>query len=210
MNTIIDQIEKEVNKLKFIEFRPQDIRRELRDICKRVIESNGYATRISERVVNIISNGEVVVSILLVTSARKESILLFEELRECETVVICVCRSDRKAKKEEEIEFRKSRFIIKNRLDYESNGKEWFKNELEINCVDTGEVVKGYDNYLKSEHWNNINSNKTGKCSECGKEKKFTVYHHNNYKNLGNESAKDLVEVCDRCNKKIHMKMRKQ
>lgn len=40
-------------------------------------------------------------------------------------------------------------------------------------------------------------------CFRCGSRERLNV-HHKNYKNLGNETDKDLVVLCENCHKKLH------
>ena len=63
-----------------------------------------------------------------------------------------------------------------------------------------------YQNYLKSNHWQNVRrkkheSNKffsLDKCAVCDSEKRLEV-HHLTYKNLWNENNKTLRIICHRC-----------
>lgn len=59
-----------------------------------------------------------------------------------------------------------------------------------------------YSEYLKTEEWlafSNEMKQRVGRCQLCGtKDRSFHV-HHNNYENRGQETALDVVVLCDRC-----------
>lgn len=76
----------------------------------------------------------------------------------------------------------------------------------QINCLDTGEVVVGYENYMKTNHWIQIRSsiiNQSSKCTACGSTEKLHL-HHRHYKNIGNETIADFEILCKRCHNRIH------
>ena len=85
-----------------------------------------------------------------------------------------------------------------------------FLYEKEIVCKDTGEVCKGYKEYLKSAHWFNMRKSKIkwhgckANCAVCGKESSNVQLHHISYKHLGNERQSDLVVLCEECHEKVH------
>lgn len=73
-------------------------------------------------------------------------------------------------------------------------------------CMDTGEDIYTYDEYLKSDHWKNIKRKyiniKGDKCRICnniGQE-----LHHLTYKSLGNERVDDLMLLCSLCHENVH------
>ena len=82
----------------------------------------------------------------------------------------------------------------------------YFKYEKIIQCKDTGEICKGYTEYLKSNHWKAKRHeliNDDSVCHQCGC-KGILQLHHLSYKRLGNESIKDLIPLCDKCHKEAH------
>lgn len=83
---------------------------------------------------------------------------------------------------------------------------DYFKHIKSIYCKDTGEICNGYEMYLKSRHWlmlrNAIITHDTV-CAICG-EKKPLQLHHKTYKRIGNESANDLLPLCEECHKLVH------
>lgn len=84
-----------------------------------------------------------------------------------------------------------------------------FKFKKIIKCIDTGETIKGYINYLNSTHWENLRyemiENKWTKCSKCRKMKFPLHLHHLSYKNLGKEIPYiDLVVLCADCHMEEH------
>ena len=63
---------------------------------------------------------------------------------------------------------------------------------------------KHYLTYLNSAKWKEIASFfKTDKCEFCKSTNRLQT-HHRNYKNLGKETAEDLVTLCDICHTAIH------
>ena len=66
------------------------------------------------------------------------------------------------------------------------------------------------DEYLNSEHWNELRERKlkeTPLCETCGS--KFRVEpHHINYRNLYDVQLSDLKTLCRSCHTKIHSDMR--
>lgn len=85
-----------------------------------------------------------------------------------------------------------------------------FLYETEITCKDTGEVCKGYNAYLQSEHWKKLRNkrikweNGIAECSACHKKTTNIQLHHVSYKKLGNERKEDLVALCDECHWRVH------
>lgn len=83
----------------------------------------------------------------------------------------------------------------------------YFLNEKPITCKHTGEVCKGYKEYLKSNHWVKFRLKrlKEIKCCELCKEvKPYYELHHLTYERLGNEKFSDVVALCNDCHKGIH------
>lgn len=78
----------------------------------------------------------------------------------------------------------------------------------QITCS-TGEVVKGYNNYLKTNHWKalriEVAEEHNYTCLRC-----YSVFrtgfhiHHNTYKRLGKEKLTDLGFYCQKCHAVIH------
>ena len=65
-----------------------------------------------------------------------------------------------------------------------------------------------YQNYLKSFDWRIKRVafiNASPFCRACGSNKNLCV-HHLSYKNLFNETAEDVVVLCEVCHKKVHKK----
>lgn len=88
---------------------------------------------------------------------------------------------------------------------------DYFLNSKKITCIDTGETVIGYANYLKSKHWKILRSQliKDGVvCSHCSEKSKLQL-HHLHYNTLGNEKASDFCVLCDTCHKLFHAGMYK-
>ncbi len=60
-----------------------------------------------------------------------------------------------------------------------------------------------YGKYLKSARWDNLRKfmyNRAGyRCQLCGEKKERLNVHHNSYDNIGNESEKDLIVLCESC-----------
>lgn len=85
-----------------------------------------------------------------------------------------------------------------------------FLYDKEIACKDTGEICKGYKEYLKSSHWLNLRKtrikwrNGKAKCAVCGKESANVQLHHVSYKHLGDEKQSDLIVLCAECHKRVH------
>lgn len=79
-----------------------------------------------------------------------------------------------------------------------------------ITCS-TGEVVKGYNNYLRTKHWQllriRIAELHNYTCLRCdGIFKQGFHIHHITYKRLGNELDRDLGFYCSSCHKILHGK----
>lgn len=84
---------------------------------------------------------------------------------------------------------------------------DYFKYEKVINCKDTREKCIGYVNYLQSKHWQKLRHNlihKNTVCEICGDKASILQLHHKTYVNLGNESRKDFLILCDTCHKFVH------
>lgn len=83
-----------------------------------------------------------------------------------------------------------------------------FKN---IYCKDTGEKVKTYTDYLRTDHWKNLRKQIIekygGECQRChdivGESGNV---HHKTYKRLGHERLTDLTLYCNKCHKILHNK----
>ena len=62
-------------------------------------------------------------------------------------------------------------------------------------------------NFYTSESWHEIREQAIriqGTCNNCLSKKNLTV-HHKTYENFGgNESAEDLVVLCEKCHKELH------
>ncbi len=66
---------------------------------------------------------------------------------------------------------------------------------------------KNYNDYIMSDIWKlkrDTMVEQNPNCIVCKKNKRLQV-HHLSYFNLGNESSKDLLVVCKKCHKKIHL-----
>jgi len=68
-----------------------------------------------------------------------------------------------------------------------------------IKCLDTGETVDTYKDYMLTEHWRNFRASyykrHPKKCSECGTRKKIHL-HHLSYDNIGRETDSDVIPLC--------------
>lgn len=66
--------------------------------------------------------------------------------------------------------------------------------------------MTNYQDYLKSKHWDRIRRaalKRAGySCQLCGRQETLDV-HHNNYRNLWHEKAKDVFAICRKCHE-IH------
>lgn len=86
-------------------------------------------------------------------------------------------------------------------------GDEWFVVDLQL----VPEIWITYEDYLKSEHWDNVKSDfkefskiYNGVCLLCYN-KENLVYHHWRYpKNWSNDSYKNIMEICNNCHEVIH------
>lgn len=86
-----------------------------------------------------------------------------------------------------------------------------------IQCVDTGECVEKYDDYLKTKHWRAkrkaIIEERQGVCEKCKKkivEKGKMHVHHKTYVRIGDELPSDLMLLCEDCHHDIHNKRKKK
>ena len=74
---------------------------------------------------------------------------------------------------------------------------------LNIYCKDTEELVESYNNYLKTNHWNNLKilmkQLTDNHCTKCNNKLDKSYLIHANYKNLGNENINDLMLLCENC-----------
>lgn len=66
-----------------------------------------------------------------------------------------------------------------------------------------------YQEYLKSEHWNNVKNamlhlKYVPKCEMCGAADEVLDVHHITYEYLGNENQSDLCVLCHTCHEKVH------
>ena len=83
----------------------------------------------------------------------------------------------------------------------------YFANEKLIECKDTGEVCKGYNEYLNSKHWKTFRLKILSSlecCCLCEEKSSYYHIHHLNYDCLGAEKPKDVRAVCSKCHKIIH------
>lgn len=84
---------------------------------------------------------------------------------------------------------------------------EYFKHQKIIKCKDTNEICKGYEKYLRSKHWLSLRKqliHKNTVCEICNKKVAPLQLHHKTYRNLGNESVKDFLILCEDCHKFVH------
>lgn len=66
---------------------------------------------------------------------------------------------------------------------------------------------KEYKKYIRSTEWKRKKSELLKNhpfCTRCSSKEKLQV-HHMNYRNLGNEKDLDLVVLCKKCHKKVHV-----
>lgn len=87
------------------------------------------------------------------------------------------------------------------------------KFKKRIVCKDTKEVVKNYNDYLRTRHWRKIRIKTAEKnnyhCELCEKEVKVGFHiHHKTYRNLGNENLEDLMFLCENCHQNLHSILR--
>lgn len=69
---------------------------------------------------------------------------------------------------------------------------------------------KSYNEYLKSEHWQEFSSGMRAKrCYCCHKQGRLQI-HHITYENLGKELPCDVVTVCGNCHEEIHARVKNQ
>lgn len=84
---------------------------------------------------------------------------------------------------------------------------DYFAYEQIIKCIDTGEICKGYKEYLKSMHWQHMKTAAwllSKKCIKCGSRYALQV-HHVTYDRLGCEDYEnDLIILCKQCHGKEH------
>lgn len=80
---------------------------------------------------------------------------------------------------------------------------------MRIECEDTGEIVYGYSEYLKSNHWF-LKKQEVAlafanepRCKLCKKEGRLSV-HHKTYKRIGRECVGDLIYLCQPCHTALH------
>jgi len=84
-----------------------------------------------------------------------------------------------------------------------------------IKCMDTGEIVKGYDAYLMTMHWRQLRiivAEASGnKCKKCNKVvwRGFHV-HHITYKRMGKERLSDLWFMCEDCHILLHKEKKEE
>jgi len=81
-----------------------------------------------------------------------------------------------------------------------------------IVCIDTGEVCKTYDEYMKSNHWSIMKvkyhaSDRPKRCGICDTKDRLDL-HHQTYDRIGNELLSDLIYLCHECHIKAHYFMR--
>lgn len=77
-----------------------------------------------------------------------------------------------------------------------------------VKCKDTNEVCYSYKDYLNSKHWIKFRVNflkkVTNKCRMCQTTQGVNL-HHKHYNSLGNEKNNDIVCLCFKCHKYIHV-----
>ena len=71
-------------------------------------------------------------------------------------------------------------------------------------CIDTGETVNSYEEYLTTKHWKEVKekylSSKLSKiCQHCGKSNIPYDFHHRTYKRIGREYLLDIIPLCKDC-----------
>jgi len=85
-------------------------------------------------------------------------------------------------------------------------GKFTVKKKKKAKYVPSKRQVK-YTEYRDSKHWKKtrglILKLKGRKCEACGSVNKIHV-HHNNYENIGKETAEDLNILCGTCHSEFH------
>ena len=85
-----------------------------------------------------------------------------------------------------------------------------WENVKESN-YDTSKYAK-YTNYIHSESWkmkrNEALNRDKNLCQVCGN--KAEEVHHKTYENLFNEKLEELLSVCQKCHKEIHVKIDKE
>lgn len=73
---------------------------------------------------------------------------------------------------------------------------------------DDYERTQDYRNYLHSNHWKAVRSQKLKEvnhtCEGCGVNYAQLEVHHTHYNSLGNESMRDLQALCRDCHQKVH------
>ena len=74
----------------------------------------------------------------------------------------------------------------------------------------TGEVVKNYNDYLRTIHWTTLRLKKAkeqdNRCIRCDRYlKNGYQIHHITYKNIGHEGLSDLAFCCSECHEEIHL-----
>lgn len=74
-------------------------------------------------------------------------------------------------------------------------------------CATTQEVAYSYKDYLKTKWWEAVKYqyrlNHGYKCYVCGATENIDL-HHRTYQTIGNETSKDLVQLCRECHYKVH------
>lgn len=87
--------------------------------------------------------------------------------------------------------------------------QQYFWTEQIIKCA-SGEIVKGYYEYIKTKHWRDLRvaifRRDKHKCQKCGRllSLEEANVHHKTYVHIGNEKLSDLVLLCQECHKKEH------
>lgn len=78
-----------------------------------------------------------------------------------------------------------------------------------IRCVDTGEKVKTYEEYMITKHWEKLRSKYFKRhsriCAKCGS-RELVQLHHITYRRLGEEKPTDLIPLCKNCHHELHNK----
>lgn len=96
----------------------------------------------------------------------------------------------------------------KDRILLERKNSKIYKDFIELSNKEKRKME--YQEYLKSDHWQQIRlkalSKAGNRCQLCSSTSNLNV-HHNTYKNKGNEDLKDLVVLCRECHTKFHDKL---
>ncbi len=79
--------------------------------------------------------------------------------------------------------------------------------------VDTNEIVRNYEEYLQSRHWAIVRLQFAQLfpriCIRCESPVNLNI-HHLTYEHIGRELPWELVYLCERCHKKVHIELNYQ